>query len=159
MSSSYDNTIKWLESKGGFYHPALVRKQDSNGVYGIYTTSAIKSGEMLCRIPAECGLFFDRCQVPEAWSVKLKMLYVILNEKRKIQRGEPSEFTEIFSLVSNLEEFTSYHPYFIADVEKEELKKCSPVFNMLFEGTRKTLADDIFQLKNSCCCNYCWNIF
>jgi hypothetical protein len=146
--SSYDNVINWLRQNGGVFHPSLIRKRDENGVFGIYTNSAIKQGEVLCRIPPECGLYFDKYETPENWSVKLKMIYVILKEKRKIRLGEASEYRDVFSVVPNLDEFESFHPYFLDDLEKDELRKCSPVLNMLFEGTRNNLTNDISLIKN-----------
>lgn len=137
--TSYDNTIKWLRDNGGFYHPALIRKMDDNGVYGIYTTDDIKRGDLLCQIPKGCAIFYDRYESPNDWSIKLKMTYVLLDEKRKIRNGEESEFKEAFSTITTLDEFKKYHPYFMIDSEKEELKKCSPLFNMIFNN-----ADHLF---------------
>lgn len=148
-SSSYANTIDWVRSNNGFYHPALIRKKDpSSGVYGIYTTEKITKGDLICRIPKECGLFFDKYETPNNWNIKLKMSYMILREKNAVLKGEKSDFAEIFANVTTLDEFKQYHPYFMTDAEKEELIKCNPIWSMLFANTSSILTNDLQHIKD-----------
>lgn len=147
-NQKFNAAVTWLKEQGGFWHPNLERRADENGVYGIYAKGEIKAGETLCRVPKKCGIFYDTWKSPDDWNKKLKLTYSILCEKRKVAKGQKSDYQHVLDSMPTIDEYKSFHPHFLSDEEHKLLNEYSPILNMLHSTMTISIKETITKVKS-----------
>tara|TARA_R100001163_G_scaffold65784_1_gene64845 strand:+ start:1816 stop:3012 length:1197 start_codon:yes stop_codon:yes gene_type:complete len=149
----YEKALKWINNNDGFMNSALERRADENGIYGLYAKEPIQANSILCRIPNKLIIFDTLHKSPDSWGRKLKLTYTILCEKKnreeyleKKSRGEDVEepfFSPALDLMTTIEEYRTFHPYFMDESEYNLLCNYSPIFKLIRSGQEESIKNSI----------------